>query len=322
MRDLLVMRHGRAMTLPGLEHAEMPLHNRGERAVQRIGVWLWQQELRPDLVLTSPAERALVSAEHCCMAMDRSAAMIREDERLYRGGLDEVLAVLAERAADAARVLVVLHRPACDDLVRHLAQPHRELAAKGRLLRRATLAHLQTEDPLDALQPGNSQYRRLVSGRELPKRFPYPPPDGKEGRKRPAYYYTQSGVIPYRERKGRFEVLVIQSSQRDSWMVPKGVCGPGRTPQESAAEEALEEAGVTGRVLDMELGSYGIDKWGARCTVTLFPMQVQRVLQEAEWEEQHRARQWLPVATAAERVNQPELKQMILELPQRLSRRS
>lgn len=321
MADLLVMRHGRAMTMPGLEDAEMPLHDRGKRASQRLGIWLWQQDLRPDLILTSPAERAQVSAEKCCKAMDLSPAIIREDLRLFTGSLDDVLAVIGERAEDAARLLVVTHRPVCDELVRHLARPDAKLKKNGKLLRRGELAHLHTDAPLRAVPPGGCAFRGLVSGRKLPKKFPFPAPDGREGRKRPAYYYTQSGVIPFRERDGRLEVLVIQSSQRNHWVVPKGVSGPGQSLQESAAEEALEEAGVTGTVLDLSLGSYPIQKWGARCTVHMFPLQVERVLSEEEWEEQHRGREWLTVEDAAARVAQPELQLMIRALPQQLDRR-
>ena len=41
----------------------------GKRDAQRAGVWLAQQGLVPDQVISSPAERARVSAEKACKAM-------------------------------------------------------------------------------------------------------------------------------------------------------------------------------------------------------------------------------------------------------------
>ncbi len=318
MSDLLIMRHGKTLALPGVPDREQPLHDRGKRAAQRLGIWLWQQDLRPDLIVTSPVESAHVSAEKCCKAMDLSPARIRMDERLVGSDVHAMLDVLHERAEEAGRLMLVGHKPGCDALLRHLCVPDRKLPASGKLLRRGALAHVQTESALSRVDLQSCVLRQIVNGRKLPKKFPYPAPHGTEGRARPAYYYTQSGVIPYRVRRNRFEVLVVRSSKRNHWVVPKGVSGPGQTLQESAAEEALEEAGVRGEVQDVQLGDYSIEKWGATCRVVMFALQVTEVLRDEEWEEQHRGREWLAVEAAAERVAQPELKDMILMLPRQL----
>ena len=57
-------------------------------------------------------------------------------------------------------------------------------------------------------------------------------------------------------------------------MVPKGIHDPGLTAQESAAKEALEEAGARGTVDAHSLGSYSQEKWGATTQVEVYPMQV------------------------------------------------
>ena len=119
----------------------------------------------------------------------------------------------------------------------------------------------------------------------LPKKFPFPDPDGSEQRDRPAYYYTQSSVIPYRVHNGRVEILVIASSKKKHLVVPKGIKDPGLTPQASAAKEAWEEAGVEGEVATEPLGEYRYEKWGGICTVTVYPMKVTRMVPEDEREE-------------------------------------
>jgi 8-oxo-dGTP pyrophosphatase MutT (NUDIX family) len=55
-------------------------------------------------------------------------------------------------------------------------------------------------------------------------------------------------VIPYRIRDGKIEVMLITSSTRKRWIIPKGMIEPDMTPQDSAAKEAWEEAGIIGQV--------------------------------------------------------------------------
>ena len=47
----------------------------------------------------------------------------------------------------------------------------------------------------------------------------------------------QSGVIPYRWRDGRLEVLLITSMRSGDWIVPKGLIEPDMTAHDSAAKE-------------------------------------------------------------------------------------
>ncbi|MCU7814138.1 MAG: NUDIX hydrolase [Candidatus Thiodiazotropha sp. (ex Lucinoma kastoroae)] len=137
-------------------------------------------------------------------------------------------------------------------------------------------------------------------------------------RDRPAYYYNQSSVVPYRIQEGKPEILVVMSSKRKHWVLPKGISEPSLTLQASAAKEALEEAGVEGDVSDKPIGSYTYEKWGAECTVQVYPMRVSRELSEDEWEERHRGREWLSPKQAVKRVKQPELKPMIQSLAKQL----
>jgi phosphohistidine phosphatase len=138
--------------------------------------------------------------------------------------------------------------------------------------------------------------------------------DDPERRDRPAYYYTQSSVIPYRLRDGKPEILIISSSKQKHWVVPKGIKDPGLSAQDSAAKEAWEEAGVEGRVVESAIGNYAYEKWGATCTVDVYPMEVTRMLPEKEWEERHRGREWVSPEQAQQRLRQDELKPMISAL--------
>jgi phosphohistidine phosphatase len=184
----------------------------------------------------------------------------------------------------------------------------------GKLLPTATLARLQMPVDWRALVAGCARLDSITRSGTLPKKFPYPTPDGKELRDRPAYYYTQSSVIPYRVRDGKAEILVIASSKKHHLVVPKGIKDPGLSPQASAAREALEEAGIEGEVAETALGSYSCEKWGATCTVVVYPMKVTRLIVEEEWQENHRGRQWVSPEKAIRELKQKELGPLLEKL--------
>jgi len=318
-RELLLLRHGKSDWDAGVDDYHRPLKDRGKRSAQRIGVWLAQQQLVPDLIVTSPAERALVTAQKACKAMGDGDTGIQRDERIYAAGIDELLVVLGDCPESAVRVMLVGHNPGLEELLVWLASTAVPLPEDGKLLPTATLARLQMPADWRALVAGCARLDSITRPGTLPKKFPWPGPDGKELRDRPAYYYTQSSVIPYRVRDGKPEILVIASSKKNHLVVPKGIKDPGLSPQESAAKEAWEEAGIEGEVAETALGSYSCEKWGATCTVAVYPMKVTRVIPEEEWEENHRGREWVTPAQAASQLKQEELRPLVNKLNSQLS---
>jgi 8-oxo-dGTP pyrophosphatase MutT (NUDIX family) len=120
----------------------------------------------------------------------------------------------------------------------------------------------------------------------------------------------QSGVLPYcLDARGRTWVLLITSRRAGRWILPKGMIEPELTPRESAAQEALEEAGVQGSVADQPIGSYSYDKWGRWYLVRIYPMRVTQ--QHERWDEDDRERRWLLQGEAARAVQQPALARLI-----------
>lgn len=313
-RELLLLRHGKSDWSSGVDDFHRPLKDRGKRAAQRMGVWIAQQQIMPDAIVTSPAERALVSAEKACKAMGNGDQGLIKDERIYGAGLDELLEVLADSPPDAGRVMLVGHNPGLEELLMWLANETVVTPEDGKLLPTATLARLRMPADWGALVAGCAQLDVITRPGSLPKKFPYPGPDGKEQRDRPAYYYTQSSVIPYRIRDGKPEILVIASSKKHHLVVPKGIQSPGLSPQESAAREAWEEAGIEGEIAESVLGSYNCEKWGATCTVTVYAMKVTRVIAEEEWQESHRGRQWVSPEKAVSQLKQQELVPLVMKL--------
>lgn len=90
-------------------------------------------------------------------------------------------------------------------------------------------------------------------------------------------------------------------------MFPKGLIDPGDTPAVTARKEALEEAGLHGRLLGQPLGSYEARKNGRVLSVVVLLMAVSR--SDEDWEEATwRQRRWVTQEDAHQLLSQPELR--------------
>jgi phosphohistidine phosphatase len=94
-----------------LDDFKRPLKDRGKRGAQRMGVWLLQQRLQPDYVISSPAERAIVTAQKTIKSMGGDARSIHQDRRIYAANVKELLQVLSEIPIEYRRVMLVGHNP-------------------------------------------------------------------------------------------------------------------------------------------------------------------------------------------------------------------
>jgi 8-oxo-dGTP pyrophosphatase MutT (NUDIX family) len=131
---------------------------------------------------------------------------------------------------------------------------------------------------------------------------------------KPKWFYTQSAVIPYVPGENEIRIVLVTSRTRKRWIIPKGIIEPGLSPLESARQEALEEAGVKGKIFPQDIGTYSYNKWKGTCTVTVFVMQVRKMLDM--WEEEWlRARELVSLEEAIKRIEEEDLKKMIQTVP-------
>ena len=117
MKTLLLLRHGKSSwDDPGLADAARPLGERGRRAAPKMGRWLRERGLMPDVIVSSPAVRARSTA---LLAAEAAAFVgsILFDGRIYEAtpaGLVDVVRGLPEAAGSA---LIVGHNPGLEALV-------------------------------------------------------------------------------------------------------------------------------------------------------------------------------------------------------------
>lgn len=105
---------------------------------------------------------------------------------------------------------------------------------------------------------------------------------------------AQFGALPYRIVEGKVVFLMITSRRSANWVFPKGSEIKGLKPWETAAQEALEEAGIRGEIEHEPVGFYLHPRNrdpNELVEVNLFPMLVTE--QHDTWPEEHqRFRHW------------------------------
>jgi phosphohistidine phosphatase len=121
MKRLLLLRHAKAVPATDpLADSARPLAERGERDARRIGERLCEHRVRPALILSSPAARALHTAQLVAAALDYPREQIALENRLYLAQPAVIAAVIAAQSAAADSLLVVGHNPGLSELVHEL----------------------------------------------------------------------------------------------------------------------------------------------------------------------------------------------------------
>ena len=126
----------------------------------------------------------------------------------------------------------------------------------------------------------------------------------------------QYGVLAYDiadDGEPRFLLITSRSTKR--WVLPRGNPIPGLSPPQSAAQEAFEEAGLTGLVSPEEVGAYRYDKVrrdGSTIPANVHVFPLRTTIQSGHWPEQdERQTRWFTQEEAAEAVDEPGLKSLI-----------
>ncbi|GAB5470818.1 MAG: histidine phosphatase family protein [Rhodospirillales bacterium] len=141
--QLLLLRHAKSSWRdPSLADHDRPLNRRGRRAAVRMGEYLQEEGLLPDLVLCSTATRTRATWELASRSLLGGAPAHLLDRRLYHASPNDLLRVIADTAANARRLLVIGHNPGLEQLALRLAGPTSDPAC---------VADLQQKYPTAAL---------------------------------------------------------------------------------------------------------------------------------------------------------------------------
>lgn len=115
--EILLLRHAQAIGhAEGVADFDRPLTKEGERQADRIGRLLAHRGVRPDAVISSPAARALQTAQRAASGLGIAVDSIEEDARIYEAGPGVLAEILAHAAATHERPMLVGHNPGFEQL--------------------------------------------------------------------------------------------------------------------------------------------------------------------------------------------------------------
>jgi 8-oxo-dGTP pyrophosphatase MutT (NUDIX family) len=120
-------------------------------------------------------------------------------------------------------------------------------------------------------------------------------------------------------RDNDVEILRITTRKKRRWSVPKGWPIKHNSPQQTAATEAYEEAGVHGAIGNRRIGQFRKRRLKkdrpVMCDVQIYPLEVTH--QQDNWPEKHeRSRIWVAPRKAAKLVKKAGLRRAIKSLHQ------
>lgn len=167
MRELLILRHGKAETPNSLADFERQLKKRGREDAKKVGHWLLERKLVPDYVLSSPAARALQTAQRVCKQLDIDVEDIVYEPTIYEASADVLVNVLKKCSNTSKRVLLVGHNPGLEDLILTLTGVTEALPDDASRLSTATLVQLVFEGDWDKLTKGCAKWVTLVRPESL-----------------------------------------------------------------------------------------------------------------------------------------------------------
>ena len=127
MKKLILIRHAKAVqaeqNLPDMKRS---LNSRGQKNTQLMAARIIELELHPDVLYSSPAERAFATARGLAKALGIRKKKIVVDSDLYTFNADDLLVWLKQLDKEFDAVALVGHNPALTDLVNFMALTHLE----------------------------------------------------------------------------------------------------------------------------------------------------------------------------------------------------
>jgi phosphohistidine phosphatase len=125
MKKLYLIRHAKSSwDNPEMADFDRPLNERGKKDAPRMGKRLKEKDLTPDIMISSPATRALDTCTAIAKVLRFHQEKIIVDKRLYHASEDQLLKVvqgLKDRRGDEEEIVLLFgHNPGLTDFANEL----------------------------------------------------------------------------------------------------------------------------------------------------------------------------------------------------------
>jgi len=127
MKRLTLVRHAKSSWKDeSLRDFDRPLNKRGKHDAPMMGARLAQRKLKPDLIVSSPAKRAIRTARVIADAIGYPRKQISEQNSIYEASHDALLEMIQEFDDTFQHMMLFGHNPAFTYLAKSLIHEHIE----------------------------------------------------------------------------------------------------------------------------------------------------------------------------------------------------
>lgn len=117
-KTLILVRHAKSSWKnTSLEDRDRPLNRRGQNDAPMMGQRLSQSGVLPDLIISSPAQRALSTARIIATEIGYPLDNIESEAALYFKGIEEILKLIHETKPQRQSLMLVAHNPDLTELL-------------------------------------------------------------------------------------------------------------------------------------------------------------------------------------------------------------
>ncbi len=159
MKLVTAVRHAKSDWGAGLPDFDRPLNHRGLRNAPQMGQRLLKRSVRPDIWITSPANRAETTAHLIANQMGYAVEDIIVRDELYGAGTTQILEVLSEVPNHCEHAMFFCHNPGITDFVNRIAN--------ARIANIPTCGVVELEFQID-------EWSDITRTRGVKKNFDYP----------------------------------------------------------------------------------------------------------------------------------------------------
>ncbi len=122
MKHLTIIRHAKSSwENPDLDDMVRPLNERGKQAVVIIGDYLKNKKIKPDLIITSPATRALQTAIGIGTVLKYKTEDLKIEQAVYFGNTTSVIRIIENTDNRFRDVFLLGHEPVLSSVIAALS---------------------------------------------------------------------------------------------------------------------------------------------------------------------------------------------------------
>jgi phosphohistidine phosphatase len=121
MKTIYLVRHAKSSwKYPNLDDFERPLNKRGRKSAPFMGTILKKLKVAPDLIVSSPANRAAMTARIIADKISYPLDNIRYSESMYEFSANALIDVVEHLDDGVNKAMLVGHNPALTDMANYI----------------------------------------------------------------------------------------------------------------------------------------------------------------------------------------------------------